>query len=136
LSPAEKAHWFRLWDALRFPEIEQPNKYLRVIDKFAVFCTAKSETILANDEIRGSNQRLESIIRAGNNSAADIWIATLDDSCENYEEAHSLHRLSSPAGVRTVLRKAEVLLTKVTYPFILAADAFGKKSGTLDSRVF
>ena len=43
-----------------------------MIDKFAVFCTAKSETILANDEIRGSNQRLESIIRADNNSAAEF----------------------------------------------------------------
>jgi hypothetical protein len=43
-----------------------------VIDKFAVFCTAKSETILANDEIRNSNQRLESIIRADNNSADEF----------------------------------------------------------------
>jgi hypothetical protein len=87
--------------------------------------------------------RSEIVISGWRASSAPITTAPtnlnrdLDDSYENYEEAQSLHRLSSPAGARTALKKiAEVVLTKVTYPFILAADAFGKKSGTLDSRVF
>ena len=53
------------------PEIGQPNKYLRW-SIGCPFCKAKSETILSNDEFRVSNQRLESIIRADNNSAIDI----------------------------------------------------------------
>jgi len=60
-------------------------------------------------------------------TAPPIFESRLDDSCENYEEAQSLHRLSSPRLRTNRLTKiAAVLLTKVTYPFILAADAFGK----------
>jgi hypothetical protein len=39
------------------------------------------------------------------NSAADNLNRDLDDSGENYEEAQSFHRLSSPAEVRSVLKK-------------------------------
>jgi len=68
-------------------QVEQPNQYVRVFDQFALFCKPEGKTILPNDKLRGSDQRLESIIRANSNSTADTLNRDLDDSCENYAEA-------------------------------------------------
>jgi hypothetical protein len=83
-------------------QVEQPNKYVRVFDKFALLCKPKGEAILPNDKFRGGNQRLEGIVCATNNSTTDDLTRDRDDSRENYGEAQSLHRLPSSTEVRTL----------------------------------
>ncbi len=112
-----------------FFQVEQPHKYVRAFDKLALFCKPKGEAILPDDQFRGSDQRLESIIRADNSSSADNLHRDRDDSGENYREAQSLHRPSSPAGVTNHLKQiAEAVPTKVTHHAVFTATRSGEET--------
>jgi hypothetical protein len=93
-------------------QVEYPNQDVRAFDELALFCKPKGETILPNGELSGSNQRLESIIRAHNIGSADDLYRDLKDGCADYGEARSLHRLSSPGGATNHVKEAEVALIR------------------------